>query len=183
MTFTALQTDSPTLHLITEDNLAGVVEQLRGFPDSPHLLAESLRDYQPAYDRGRRVCFGFSVRLGAELAGLVALRVERWEERAGSTSAEVFRHMRGRGVAPGCKAHLFYLAFGVLGLHRVATVCRVSNQASRHSIEKTAGLRLEGVMRESGVNEHGAFEDECLYAILRQDWAQLYDPSHVTLWP
>ena len=93
--------------------------------------------------------------------GLTALRVDSWEERAGSTSAEVFRHMRGQGIAPRTKAHLFYLAFELLGLHRVATVCRVSNLASRRSIAKTAGLRLEGVMRESGVNEQGEFEDEC----------------------
>jgi ribosomal-protein-serine acetyltransferase len=179
MIFEALQTDSLTLHLINEDNLVEVVERLQGFPDSPQMLAELFRNYQPTYEDGQRVTFGFYALLGAELAGLTALRVESWEERAGSTSADVFRHMRGRGVAPGSKPHLFYLAFELLGLHRVATVCRVSNRSSQRSIEKTAGLRLEGIMRESGVNEQGAFEDECLYAILRQDWEQLYDKSRV----
>lgn len=179
MTFEALYSDSLTLHLITEDNLVEVVARLQGFPDSTPMLAELLRNYQPEYEDGQRVTFGFYALLGEELAGLTALRVDSWEERAGSTSAEVFRHMRGQGIAPRTKAHLFYLAFELLGLHRVATVCRVSNLASRRSIAKTAGLRLEGVMRESGVNEQGKFEDECLYAILRQDWEQLYDRSRV----
>ncbi len=181
MTFAALHSDSLTLHLITEDNLVGVVERFQGFPDSQQMLAELLRNYQPEYEQGRQVTFGFYVLQGAELAGLTALRVESWEERAGSTSTEVLRHMRGRGVAPASKALLFYLAFELLSLHRVATVCRVSNRASRRSIAKTAGLRLEGVMRESGVNERGKFEDECLYAILRQDWERLYDKSLVNV--
>lgn len=38
-------------------------------------------------------------------------------------------------------------------------------------------------MRESGVNEAGEFEDELLYAILRRDWQQLYDPTRVQVLP
>lgn len=181
MTFEALQTDSLTLHLINEDNLVEVVERFQGFPDSPLLLAELFRNYQPEYENGQRVTFGFYVLLGTELAGLAGLRIDNWEERAGSTSADMFRHMRGRRVAPGSKLPLYFLAFELLGLHRVATVCRVSNRASRRSIEKTAGLQFEGIMRESGVNEQGEFEDECLYAILRQDWERLYNKSQVSV--
>ncbi|WP_460983318.1 hypothetical protein [Spirosoma fluminis] len=40
---------------------------------------------------------------------------------------------------------------------------------------------LEGVMRESGLNDHGAFEDEYLYAILRKDWLTLYDKTQIEL--
>jgi RimJ/RimL family protein N-acetyltransferase len=87
--------------------------------------------------------------------------------------------MRGRGVTPGSKPHLFYLAFELLELNRVATGCRVSNLASKRSLEKTVGLQLEGIMRESGVNDDGAFEDEYLYAILRRDWLALYDKTQV----
>lgn len=34
-------------------------------------------------------------------------------------------------------------------------------------------------MRKSGLNENGEFEDEYLYAILRDDWVNLYDPSDI----
>lgn len=34
-------------------------------------------------------------------------------------------------------------------------------------------------MRESGINEKGDFEDEYLYAILRNDWLRPYDKSGV----
>ncbi|PJJ54450.1 GNAT family N-acetyltransferase [Hymenobacter chitinivorans] len=143
------------------------------------MVAELLRHYVPTYDRGRRTNFGFYSRLGSELAGLTVLTVDSWDESSGSTGADVLEHMRGRGVTPGSKPHLFFLAFELLGLNRVATGCRVSNLASKRSLEKTRGLQFEGIMRESGVNDEGQFEDEYLYAILRRDWAPLYDKNRV----
>jgi RimJ/RimL family protein N-acetyltransferase len=145
------------------------------------MLEELFRNYLPRYEQGQRTNFGLYSFLGNELAGMTLLTVDSWEERAGSTGADVFRHMRGRGVTPRSKPHLFYLAFELLGLNRVATGCRVSNLSSKRSIEKTRGFQFEGIMRESGLNDAGEFEDECLYAILRRDWLQLYDKSLVTV--
>ncbi|GAB2772072.1 RimJ/RimL family protein N-acetyltransferase [Hymenobacter luteus] len=180
--FRALISDDITLHLIEEDNLADIAGLFQGYPDSREMLEELFRNYLPQYDRaGRRTTFGFYSYLGAELAGMTLLSVDSWDEKAGSTGADVFRHMRGRGVTPRSKPHLFYLAFELLGLNRVATGCRVSNLSSKRSIEKTAGFQFEGVMRESGVNDQGEFEDELLYAILRRDWQGLYHPAAVTV--
>ncbi|GAA4393750.1 GNAT family protein [Hymenobacter koreensis] len=177
--FKALYSDNITLHLINEDNLAEIATLFQGFPDSQPMLEELFRSYVPAYDKGRRTNFGFYSLLGDELAGMTLLTVDSWEEKSGSTGADVFEHMRGRGVTPRSKPHLFYLAFEMLGLNRVATGMRVSNVSSKRSIEKTPGFQFEGVMRESGVNDAGEFEDELLYAILRRDWAQLYDKNLV----
>jgi RimJ/RimL family protein N-acetyltransferase len=178
--FRALYSDGITLHLINEDNLTDIVTRFQGYPDSHAMLDELFRSYLPQYDRaGRRSNFGFYSLLEGELAGLTLLTVDSWEERSGSTGADVFEHMRGRGVTPRSKPHLFYLAFELLGLNRVATGFRVSNHSSRRSIEKTPGFQYEGRMRESGVNEQGEFEDELLYAILRRDWARLYDKNAV----
>ena len=177
--FTALQSDSITLHLINHDNLTDIFTLFQGFPDSKEMLDELFQNYLPKYEDGQRTNFGFYSLLGNELAGMSLLTVDSWQERAGSTGADVFQHMRGRGVTPRSKPHLFYLAFELLGLNRVATGCRVSNLSSKRSIEKTAGFQFEGVMRESGQNEQGEFEDEYLYAILRREWLQLYDKSLV----
>ncbi|WP_210520590.1 GNAT family N-acetyltransferase [Hymenobacter terricola] len=179
--FTALHSDSITLHLINEDNLAEVFALFQGFPDSREMLEELFRNYLPRYENGRRTNFGFYSILGSELAGMTALTVDSWDERYASTGADIFRHMRGRGVTPRSKPHLFYLAFELLGLNRVATGCRLSNLSSKRSIEKTAGFQFEGIMRESGRNEQGEFEDEYLYAILRRDWLRLYDKARVTV--
>ncbi|MBD2769308.1 GNAT family N-acetyltransferase [Hymenobacter sp. BT664] len=177
--FKALYADSLTLHLINEDNLAQVFALFQGQPDSSAMLDELFRNYLPRYEQGRRTNFGFYSFLGEQLAGMTLLTVDSWEEYTGSTGADVFAHMRGRGVTPRSKPHLFYLAFELLGLNRVATGHRVSNVASQRSLAKTPGLQFEGVMRESGVNEHGEFEDELLYAILRRDWLKLYDKAQV----
>ncbi|OON67709.1 GNAT family N-acetyltransferase [Hymenobacter sp. CRA2] len=181
--FRALTSDFITLHLINEDNLPEIFTLFQGFPDSAPMLKELMRNYLPRYERGQRTNFGFYSLLDGQLAGMTLLSVDSWEERSGSTGADVFEHMRGRGVTPRSKPHLFYLAFELLGLNRVATGCRVSNLASKRSIEKTRGFQFEGVMRESGLNDQGEFEDELLYAILRRDWEQLYSPAAVTVVP
>jgi len=177
--FRALHSDDITLHLITEDNLPETYALFQGYADSPAMLEELFRSYLPRYEQGRRTNFGFYSLLDGQLAGLTLLTVDSWEEKAGSTGADVLRHMRGRGVTPRSKPHLFYLAFELLELNRVATGCRVSNRSSQRSIEKTAGFQFEGTMRESGLNDAGEFEDEYLYAILRRDWQHLYDKARV----
>ena len=180
---TALHADGISLHLISEDNLAEVYQLFQGFPDSKEMLDELFQSYLPRYEQGRRTNFGFYSRLGTELAGMALLSIDSWEERSGSLGADIFQHMRGRGITPRSKPHLFYLAFELLGLNRIATGCRISNTSSKRSLEKTVGLQLEGIMRESGRNEQGEFEDEYLYSILRREWQQLYDPAAVTVVP
>ena len=176
----ALYSDSITLHLIDEDNLADICILFQGYPDSLAMVQELLRHYLPQYENGRRTNYGFYVMLEEELAGMTLLNLEPepdvWN---GSTGADMFAHMRGRGITPRSKPHLFYLAYALLGLNRVATGCLTSNESSKRSIEKTAGFQFEGISRESGVNEQGDFEDEYNYAILKRDWLQLYDPAQI----
>ena len=176
----ALYSDSITLHLIDEDNLADVCFLFQGYPDSRAMLEELLRHYLPQYESSRRINYGFYVTLDEKLAGMTLLNVDtKPDEWNGSTGADMFIHMRGQGITPRSKPHLFYLAFELLGLNRVATGCLISNESSKRSIEKTAGFQFEGISRESGVNERGEFEDEYNYAILKRDWLQLYDPARI----
>src|SRR6185503_9172744 len=177
--FKALHADSITLHLINEENLADVRSMFQGFPDSDYMLKELEQSYVPRFQEGERTKYGFYSMLENQLAGLSLLGISSGKDRRGYTGADTLLHMRGRGVAPRSKPHLFYLAFEILGLNRVETGCFVSNLASRRSIEKTAGFQLDGVLREHGLNSQGEFEDEYRYAILRRDWLKLYDKSQV----
>ena len=182
--FTALRSGPLTLYLIEDTNLAEIASLYQGFPDSEPMLAELFRNYLPAYDKqGRRTTYGFYSRLHGELAGMTALEVDGWDERSASTGADIFEHMRGRGVTPASKPHLFYLAFELLGLNRVATGHAVSNISSQRSLAKTPGLVYEGRLRESGFNAAGELEDELLYSILRRDWQRLYDPGVIEVIP
>ena len=175
----ALSSDSLTLYLIDEGNVANVRSMFQGFTDSGYMLKELEESYLPEYEEGERVKYGFYSMLGDELAGLSLLGVGSRKDRRGYTGADTLSHMRGRGVAPRSKPHLFYLAFEILGLNRIETGCYVSNAASKRSIEKTRGFEFEGVLREYGLNSRGEFEDEYRYAILRRDWVRLYDKSQI----
>lgn len=175
--FKAIFSDSITLYLINEANVAEVHSLFQGFPDSDDMLRELKESYLPAFKEGIRTNYGFYAMLGDELAGLSLLGISSLKDRRGYTGADTLLHMRGRGVAPRSKPHLFYLAFEILGLNRIETGCYVSNLASKRSIEKTAGFQFEGILREYGLNPQGEFEDEYRYAILRRDWLKLYDKS------
>lgn len=177
--FKAIYSDSITLSFITDENFSEVRSMFKGFPDSGYMLAEFDESYLPKVENGKSVRYSFYVMLENELAGLTLLDVNSWETLTGSTGADILMQMRGKGVAPRSKPHLFYLAFEILGLNRVETGCFVSNIASKNSIEKTAGFQFEGTTRQSGLNDSGELEDEYRYAILRQDWLSLYDKARI----
>lgn len=177
--FSALKHGNITLHLINADNATAVRAMVDGFPDSPYMLAEFDQSCQPEYKEGRRSLYGFYATLDGVLAGMSLLGISSWSNLRGFTGADTFVHMRGRGVAPGSKPHLFYLGFHLLGLHRIETGCLVSNTSSKRSIEKTAGFQFEGILRGYSRNERGEFEDEYRWSILRPEWEQLYDPAAV----
>ena len=176
---TGLHSDAITLYLINEDNATTVSNMFKGFPDSEEMVNELNKNYLPEYENSKRTKFGFYTMFNGVLAGMSLLGVDSFTERKGYTGADTFLHMRGKGVAPGSKPHLFYFGFEILGLNRLATGCLISNVASKRSIEKTPGFIFEGISRESGLNDEGELEDEYLYAILRKDWLRLYDKSHV----
>jgi ribosomal-protein-serine acetyltransferase len=178
--FSALRCGEITLYPITEANFDAVWQMFSGFPDSPYMLSELDQSYRPTYDQnGRQTIYGFYALLGDTLAGMSLLGISSWPDARGYTGADTLLHMRGRGVAPNSKPHLFYLGFYLLGLNRIETGCLVSNTASRRSIEKTPGFIMEGIMRKHARNPDGEFEDEYRYGILREDWVKLYNPALV----
>lgn len=178
--FRALRCGAITLHRITQDNYDDIARAWSGFPDSEYMLAELSESYRPAWDDDdRQTKYGFHATLNGVVAGGSLLGVGSWEDERGYTGADTFAHMRGKGVAPRSKPHLFYLAFALLRLNRVETGCVVSNTSSKRSIEKTTGFQLEGALREHERNADGTLEDAYRYAILRRDWERLYDPTDV----
>jgi len=168
------------LNLINEADVSQIDGLLREYDESEYFLGELHRSCVPRFDdESRRTKYGFLVESESNPAGLCLLGISSFEHKRGYTGADTLPHMRGRGIAPGCKPMLFYLAFELLGLNRVETGCNVSNTSSRRSIEKTPGFRLEGTLRGYSRNSEGEFEDELRYGILRRDWLELYNGSDV----
>ena len=173
--FSALRSGNLTLHLINQENLEAVKKLFLDQAVSIDFIRDIDTVYAPSFDnQKRRSKFGFYSTFNDELAGLSLLGVHHWDHLRGYTGADTLPHMRGRGLAPASKAHLFYLGFYVLGLNRIETGCFASNVSSRRSIEKTLGFQFEGRMREYGFYE-GKLDDELRYAILKKDWEKLYD--------
>ena len=139
--------------------------------------------YRPEFENSKRTKYGFYTTLQGTLAGLSLLGIDSFKEQKGYTGADTLLHMRGKGVAPRSKPHLFYLGFEILNLNRLATGCLVSNSASKRSIEKTPGFVFEGTFRESGLNDDGILEDEYMYAILKCDWQRLYNKKKIKVIP
>ena len=182
--FSALRCGAITLHRITETNFKEILALFNGFPDSDYMLSELKESYYPDYDpQGRQTLYGFCATLNGSLAGGSILGISSWPDGRGFTGADTLTFMRGKGVAPGSKPHLFYLGFELLGLNRIETGCLVSNIASKRSIEKTPGFQLEGILREYARNAQGDFEDEYRYAILKRDWLRLYEKNKVEVLP
>jgi ribosomal-protein-serine acetyltransferase len=173
--FSALRFGEVTLQLINQENLGAVKKLFLDQSVSIELVRDIETSYAPSFDDQRRRCkFGFYTLINGKLAGLSLLGINNWDHLRGYTGADTLPHMRGRGVAPASKPHLFYLGFHLLGLNRIETGCFASNISSRRSIEKTPGFQFEGCMREYGFYE-GKLDDELRYAILKKDWEKLYD--------
>lgn len=184
LSFGAIRIGRIVAYLITNQNADFMRSLIRSQPDIDEVLAEFEACYLPRFDEdGRQVRFGVLATLDGVPAGLSMLAIESWKDARGYTGADAIPHMRGKGVTPGTKAHLYYLGFELLGLNRIYTGTTASNHASRRSMEKTPGLVLEGIQREYERNAQGEFEDSYTYAILKRDWLALYDPRQVELLP
>jgi len=105
--FKTIYSDLITLHLITEENLGEARSMFEGFSDSDYMLAEFDESYLPKIEDGKVSRYSFYAVLENDLAGLTLLDVDDWKTLTGSTGADVLLHMRGKGVAPRSKPHLF----------------------------------------------------------------------------
>ncbi len=76
---------------------------------------------------------------------------------------------RRHGYASEAFRALLGHSFGELGLHRITVTCAPENLALRALLEKM-GMRMEGFFRQSLPTVDGEWKDECVYALLRDEW-------------
>jgi len=178
--FRALRSGAITLTLIEADDLPVIEDRIRNTAEFEYFSNELRENYLPEYDSdGTRTQYGFYAEIDDQIVGFSLFSVDDWHDMRGSTGADTLPEMRGRGITPGSKAHLFYLGFALLGLNRIETACLISNVSSQRSIEKTLGFEFEGILRGYERNAAGEFEDVRWYGILRRDWERLYNPADV----
>ncbi|NGZ76697.1 GNAT family N-acetyltransferase [Saccharibacillus alkalitolerans] len=79
---------------------------------------------------------------------------------------------RRHGYAGEAARALLRHSFGEMGLHRITAACPPENLALRALLEKL-GMRMEAFFRQSLPTLDGEWKDECVYAMLRDEWKVL----------
>ena len=110
--------------------------------------------------------------LDGTLIGDVGLHtLDEWQLEIGYTLAP---DHQGKGYATEAVAAVLRQAFAVWNKHRVTASVDPENHASIRLLERL-GFRLEAHFRKSyRMNE--SWVDDCVYALLREDWAALDRP-------
>lgn len=73
-------------------------------------------------------------------------------------------------MSESVKAVIDYL-FAIVGCNRIVAKHQIANTASGRVMQK-AGLKREGVLRDSGKNNDHKYVDLVHYSILRKDWSK-----------
>ncbi|GEM_PF-54399 len=102
------------------------------------------------------------------LIGHAALRVGVHPSGA-ALALGVISTSRRQGYGEEAARALLRQAFAKLGLHRVTVSCPPENLALRALLEKL-GMRMEAFFRRSVLTLDGEWRDECVYALLAEEW-------------
>jgi [ribosomal protein S5]-alanine N-acetyltransferase len=160
--------DVPDVHAYASD-----IEVVRRFPFGPNTLEQTQAFVQHLVEQPQaepRDTYDLAIVLKASerVIGSSFLRVTGEPQPTGFLTYMLHREHWGYGYATEVARALIGFAFAQHGAHRVSTYCDLDNIASQRVLAK-AGMQREGLVRESDWIR-GAWHDQDLYAILRQDW-------------
>lgn len=113
---------------------------------------------------------GLAVELQHEerVIGEVGIFLPKQPRNKGDIGWTLHPDYHGRGYATEAARALLSYAFDDLMLHRVTSGCDTRNTASIRLMERL-GMRREAHYIQSAYL-HGAWRDECAYALLREEW-------------
>ncbi|MBN1399922.1 MAG: GNAT family N-acetyltransferase [Anaerolineae bacterium] len=172
---TLVEADWPAVHAWLSDPLV-----MRFLPDAPYdelRTQRLLRDLAEQAERGN----GLPRELG------VALRPASGKQSADHLIGELVFHSylgvrdtyeigwiiarehQGRGYATEAARALIDYGFGRMKLHRIVATCNPENAASWRVMQKL-GMRREAHLHQAVPGRDGDWQDEYLYAALREDW-------------
>jgi RimJ/RimL family protein N-acetyltransferase len=140
-------------------------QSVRPRPDGP---AQELFRRWSANDSASSVGFSVDARATGEFVGHVTLWGAALPARSASLGIIIGPNHVGHGYGTDAVRVAARYGFRAMGLHRIGLELLAFNTRGRRAYEK-AGFQVEGVRRES-VFIDGAFEDELIMGLLRQDW-------------
>ena len=122
----------------------------------------------PAGEPGEGLQIAIERKDSGRMIGDCFFKVMEDDPRQAEIGYTLAREAQGRGFATEAVAALLTWAFPTFDLHRIIAIVDVKNTASVALLERL-GLRREGHFREN-IWFKGAWGDEYLYAILRDEW-------------
>jgi len=115
--------------------------------------------------------FAVESKESGNLVGDCALQVDGQEPYRAEIGFTLAREHQGRGFASEAVSRLLDFAFEELGLHRIVAIADCRNEPSWALLERI-GMRREGHFLDS-VWFKGEWSDECLYAVLKDEWLRM----------
>ena len=122
----------------------------------------------PAGEPGEGLQIAIERKDSGRMIGDCFFKVMEDDPRQAEIGYTLAREAQGHGFATEAVAALLTWAFPTFDLHRIIAILDVKNTASVALLERL-GLRREGHFREN-IWFKGAWGDEYLYAILRDEW-------------
>ena len=122
----------------------------------------------PAGEPGEGLQIAIERKDSGRMIGDCFFKVMEDDPRQAEIGYTLAREAQGHGFATEAVAALLTWAFPTFDLHRIIAIVDVKNTASVALLERL-GLRREGHFREN-IWFKGAWGDEYLYAILRDEW-------------
>ena len=122
----------------------------------------------PAGEPGEGLQIAIARKDSGRMIGDCFFRVMEDDPRQAEIGYTLAREAQGQGFATEAVAALLTWAFPTFDLHRIIAIVDVKNTASVALLDRL-GLRREGHFREN-IWFKGAWGDEYLYAILRDEW-------------
>jgi len=107
----------------------------------------------------------------SKVVGCVGTGVTNREQGQASIGWMLSCRYQGQGLATEAAQALLDLGFGSMGLHRIFARTGRANTRSWHLMERL-GMRREAHFRQSH-RVRGEWDDEFVYAILAEEWAQI----------
>lgn len=158
--------DAPAIVPYADDPL--VARNLRDVFPNPYALADAeefVRDCAAREGKGQ-LCRAILVE-GRPVGSIGLFRGSDVYRRSAELGYWLGRPFWGQGIMTAAVKEMCALGFGTWDIVRIHAKPYARNTGSRRVLEK-AGFALEGIQRQS-VFKEGAFLDDCIYAVLREE--------------
>jgi RimJ/RimL family protein N-acetyltransferase len=152
-----------------KQHLSAVMPWIRDEPLSIEARTELLVQMRGLFDLGVDFTFGIFDRVTETYIGGTGLH-----PRIGPDALEIGYWIdadwQGRGLVSEAVCALCHVALDVMGAHRVEIRCAPTNLRSK-AVPERLGFRLDGLLRQAGVDGAGVREDKMVWSLLASEYA------------